>query len=71
MTPLIEDDIEHEIINSNVVTSSGPFESSHAEYNFMIVSIDQSSSELPEFFTMIQQMVYNIFFLFWLFGVCV
>ena len=57
-TPLIND-FEHETVDSNVVTFSGPSESSRAEYNFMVVPIDSSSSESPKFHAMIQQMISN------------
>jgi len=51
---LIEDDIEHEKVDSSVIISKGPFESPRADYNFMIVPIDSSSNELTEFLAMVQ-----------------
>jgi len=42
---LIEDDIEHETVDSSVITSSGPSESPRADYGFMIVLTDSSSGE--------------------------
>ena len=62
VTPLIEDDIEHETVNSSVVTSSVPSKFPRAEYNFMVVPIDSSSSESPEFFVMIQQLFLVLLF---------
>ena len=56
-TPLIKDGIEHETVNSSVIISSGPSESPCVEYDFMVVSIDSSSNESPEFLVMIQQMI--------------
>ena len=53
-TPLIEDDIKHETINSSVVTSSVPSESPHVEKDFMVNPIGSSSSKSPEFLTIIQ-----------------
>ena len=58
-TSLIEYDIEHETVDSSVVTSSGSSESPRAEYSFVIISIDSSSSKSPEFLAMIQQMMSN------------
>ena len=54
-TPLIEDEIDHEIVNFSVVTSSGPgpFESSCADYDFMVIPTDSFSSESSEFLAMI------------------
>ena len=52
-TLLIEDDIEHETTDSSTITSSEPSESSCVEYDFMVISIDSSSSELTEFLAMI------------------
>ena len=45
VTPLIEDEIDHETVDSNVVTFSGPSKSPRADYDFMIVPIESSSSE--------------------------
>ena len=56
-THLIKYDIEHETVDSSVVISSRPSEYPRAEYDFVIVSIDSSSNEPPEFLVMIQQMV--------------
>jgi len=60
---LIEDEIDHETVDSNIIifTSSGPFESPRADYDFMIVSTESFSSELLEFFFMIQQVVSSAF----------
>jgi len=58
------DDIEHKTVDSSVITSSGPFESPSAKYNFMVIPIDSSSSESPEFLVMIQQMISNAFSFF-------
>ena len=56
---MIEVDIEHKTIDSNVVTSSGLSESSRADYDFMVIPIDSFSSELPELLIMIKQMVFS------------
>jgi len=37
VTLLIEDEIDHETVNSSVVTSSGPSESSRVDSGFMVV----------------------------------
>jgi len=51
------DDVD-EIVEPNTPTvPSKPFESPCAEYRFMVVPIDSSFRESPEFFTKIQQMV--------------
>jgi len=50
---LIEDEIEHDTVDSSVVTSSGPSEFSCADYDFMVVSINSSSRGSSEFLTMI------------------
>ena len=55
--PLIENDIEHERVESSVVISSGSSEFPRDQYSFTTVSIDSSSNESPEFLVMIQQMV--------------
>ena len=53
------DDVD-EIIEPNTLTvPSKPFESPCAEYSFMVVLIDSSFSESPEFLTKIQHMVYS------------
>jgi len=48
VTPLIEDDIEHEIVNSSIVTFSGPSESPRVDFDFMVVPIDSFTSESPD-----------------------
>ena len=52
-SPLIEDGIEHETVDSSIIISSGPSESSRAEYSFMVVPIDSSSSKSSEFLVII------------------
>ena len=52
-TSLIEYNIEHETVDSSVVTSSGLSESLRVEYDFVVVPIDSSSSKPPEFLAMI------------------
>ena len=47
--------------DASVVISSGPSESPHANYSFMVVPFESSSSALPEFFAMIQQLVFSAF----------
>ena len=61
-TPLIENEIDNETIDSSVETSSGPSESPHADYDFMVVLTKLFSSESSEFLAMIQQVVSNAFF---------
>jgi len=46
---LIEDEIAHETVDSNIVTSSGPSESPRGDYDFMIIPTESSSSESSEF----------------------
>ena len=46
---LIEDEIDHETVDSRIVTSSGPFEFSRADYVFMVVPIESTSSESSKF----------------------
>jgi len=49
-----------EIVEPNTPTMpSKPFESPCAEYSFMVVPIDSSFSESPEFLTKIQHMIYS------------
>jgi len=49
-TPLIEDEIDHEIVDSSVITFSRSFKSPRADYGSMVES---SSSESSEFLAMI------------------
>jgi len=63
-TSLIENDIEHETINSSAITFSGLSVSPRSEYSFMVIPIDSSSSGSPEFFTIIQQMISNAYSFF-------
>jgi len=53
ITPLIENEIDHETVNSNIVTSSEPSESRHADYGFIVVPTESSSSKSSEFLSMI------------------
>jgi len=55
--PLIKDEIDHETVDSSVVISSGPSESPHVDYGFIIVPTESSSNESSKFLAMIQQMV--------------
>jgi len=56
----VTDDV-NEIVEPNTITlPSKPFESLCVEYSFMVVSIDSSFRELPEFFVMIQQIVSSV-----------
>ena len=59
-TPVIDDEIDHEIVDSSVITSSGPSESPHVDYGFMIIPAELSSNESSEFLTMIQQVISSI-----------
>jgi len=61
-TPLIEDEIDHETVDSSIVTSSGLSKSSCIDYDFMVIPTDSFSSESPEFLAMIQQVVSSAFF---------
>jgi len=56
-TPLIHDEVDHETVDSSVVTPSGPYDSPRVDYDFMVVLIESSSSESLEFLVMIQQLV--------------
>jgi len=60
---LIKDEIDHEKVDSSVVTSSGPSESSRADYGFIVIHTDSSSSESSKFPAMIQQVITSVFFL--------
>jgi len=56
------DDVD-EIVEPNTPTMpSKPFKSPCAEYSFIIVPIDSSFNESPEFFAKTQQMVSSAFF---------
>jgi len=55
VTPLIEDEIDHETTDSSIIISSGSSESLRANYGFMIVPTESSSSESSMFLAMIQQ----------------
>jgi len=68
--PLIENDIEHERVESSVVISSGSSEFPRDQYSFTTVSIDSSSNESPEFLVMIQQMVSNASFFLVVWSLC-
>ena len=50
---LIEDEIDHETVDSRIVTSSEPFEFSRADYVFMVVPTESTSSESSKFLGMI------------------
>jgi len=53
-TFLIEDEIDHETIDSSVVTSSESSESPPVDYDFMVVPTKSSSNESSKFLVMIQ-----------------
>jgi len=53
--------IKDETVHSNLVISSGPFESPRADYDFMIVSTEPSSSESSKFLAMIQHVISSTF----------
>jgi len=59
---LIEDEIDHERVDSNIVTPSGPSESPRANYDFMTIPIEPSN-EPSEVLTMIQQVVSSAYLL--------
>ena len=62
VTPLIEDEIYHETVDSSIITSSGPSKlSPPADYNFMIVPDESFSSKSSEFLAMIQQVFSSAF----------
>ena len=61
-TPLIEDEIDHETIDSSVITLIRPSESPRVDYDFMVVHTKSSSSESSKFLAMIQQVISNASF---------
>jgi len=58
---LIEHEIDHETIDSSVITSSGPSKSSRDDYVFMVVPTESSSSESSEFLVMIQCVIFSAY----------
>ena len=56
-TLLIEDEIDHETVDSSIITSSGPSQSPRVAYDFVLIPTESSSSESSEFNVMIQQLV--------------
>ena len=60
-THLIENESDHETVDSSIVTFSGPYESPRVDYDFMVVPTESSSSESSEFLVMIQHVVSNAF----------
>jgi len=58
---LIEEDIDHEAVDSSVVTSSGPSEYPYADYDLLVIHTESFSSESSEFRAMIQQVISSIF----------
>jgi len=65
----VSDDVDEIVKPNTPMVPSKSFECPCAEYSFILVPIDSSFSESPEFLTKIQQMISSIFFC--LFGVCV
>ena len=63
VTPLIEDKIKHEIIDSSIITSSRPSGFPRDDYVFMVVPIKSSSSESSEFLAMIRRVLSSDFLL--------
>ena len=59
---MIHDEIDHETVDSNVITSSGPSESLCVDYDFMVVPTESFFIESSEFLAMIQQVVSGAFF---------
>ena len=57
---MIENGIEHEMINTSVVTSSKLSEFSRADCGY-IVTLNFSSSELVKFFTIVYQVTPSVF----------
>jgi len=57
---MIEDIIEHEIVDTSVVTSSKPSEFSCADCG-MVAPYFSSSSKSVKFFTMLHQVTPNVF----------
>ena len=45
VTHLIDDEIDHETVDSSVITSSGPSESPHVDYSFMVLPTESFSSD--------------------------
>jgi len=58
-TSLIEDEIDHETVDSSVVIYSWPSEFPSTDYVFMVNPTESSSSESPEFISMIQQVIFS------------
>ena len=53
------DDMDVIVEHNTLIMPSKPFESLCADYSFMVVPIDSSFSESPEFLNKIEQMVYR------------
>ena len=69
VTPLIDDEIDHETVDSSVITSSGPSESPHVDYGFMVLPTESFSSESSKLLAIIQQVIVSALFFYWLFRV--
>ena len=54
------DNMDGIVEHNTLIMPSKPFESSCTEYNFMVVPVDSSFSESPEFLAMIQQIVSSV-----------
>ena len=59
VTLLIEDEIDHETVDSSIITSSEPSQSPRVDYDFVLIPTESSSSESSEFLAMIQQVISN------------
>jgi len=58
---MIEDEIDHETVDSSIITSSGPSEYPRVDYDCMVI-LTESSSESSEFIASMQQVVSSVSF---------
>ena len=58
---MIEDGIEHEIVDTSVITSSKPSEFFRADSGYVIAPYFFSSIESVKFFTMVHQVTPSVF----------
>ena len=58
--PMIEDEIEHETVDTSIITSSKPSEFSHADCGYAVAPYFSFSSESMIFFTIVHQVISSI-----------
>jgi len=58
--PMIEDGIEHETVDTSIITSSKPSEFSRADCGYVITPNFSSCSESVKLFTMIHQVAHSV-----------